>query len=103
MQAREKETKKKQMNITTHEKMPNIKESYNKLPLLWMDVNEKLGREQDSEIVGKYGLRSRNDRRGKWFQLFQIIANTWFKEHRIMLVDLAKQRRRHENLDRRAG
>lgn len=41
------------MNITTHEKMPNIKESYNKLPLLWMDVNEKLGRQQDSEIVGK--------------------------------------------------
>lgn len=41
------------MNITTHEKMPNIKASYNKLPLLWMDVNEKLGRKQDSEIVGK--------------------------------------------------
>ncbi len=49
------------------------------------DLNAKVENEQDSEMIGKHGLGSRNDRGEKWVQWCtancQVITNTCFEEH----------------------
>jgi len=49
------------------------------------DLNAKVGNGQYQDIVGPYGLGTRNDRRDIWVewcnQHDQIIANTWFCQH----------------------
>lgn len=33
-----------------------------------VDLNAKVGKEQECEIVGKFGLRTRNEHGKKWIQ-----------------------------------
>ena len=51
------------------------------------DLNAKVGHEQDplQEVVGHYGLGSRNERGDMWVDWCithdQVITNTWFQHH----------------------
>ena len=49
------------------------------------DLNAKVGRGREEEIVGDYGLGERNARGDTWVEWCkdneQVILNTWYRHH----------------------
>ena len=49
------------------------------------DLNAKVGKGEQEDMVGKFGLGNRNDRGERWIQWCntnrQLITNTWFQQH----------------------
>ena len=49
------------------------------------DLNAKIGRGREGDLVGDFGLGERNERGNRWMewceQWQQVILNTWYRQH----------------------
>lgn len=62
-------------------------------------MNAKIGKERDGDIVYKFGLRNRNERRERWAKcctvIDQTVTNNWLQKHpRHVHGEFLEERRR---------